>query len=624
MDSVVAHQVVKKKNTRSPVWDYFGLKADENGDPIPELMHSPVCKQCGKNVAASRGNTTNLFSHLRDNHKELYNEIAPSCPSTAKQLGGSSSPRRAAPYHPIQLVNTSLVTKYAPESLEAQEINHAVAYYLAKDLQPCSTVEKSGFRHLVQKLNARYQLPSKEYFADVEVPRLYYHAKDHIVRPKLVEAQYFAVTTDMWTTPATGPYMSFSVHFIDREWSLESFCLDTNPLYEDHTGLNIAGTFKDVLANWELPLDKLIAATTDNKSNYISAFANHLGWIHISCFGHNLDLAIERALQVDKVQHSIRKCRSLVEAFSRSWQLSSELRQKQQQLGLPEQSLVADTAERWVSTYNMVSRAADQHQALSVLLVGDPKNSYSFHAPSDGEFSHLKTVATVLKPFSDLTEALSGERQVTASAIRPVLKHIFNNILVQVEGESDLAREMKVAIAADLQQRYNSPNVARVLDVCSFLDPRFKDQYLDDKDGTLSAVKGDCLAVLGTKGEEDVSSQSPAKRSKGLGAILTGFASESFCPETLLSPLDRVEKEIATYLEHQCIDADADPLAWWKAEHARLPTLAEAARKYLCICATSVPSERVISRGGYIANDYQSHLLPEEINRMVFLARNLS
>ena len=616
-------QLVRKKNTRSPVWDYFGLKADENGEPIPDLMHSPVCKQCGKNVAASRGNTTNLFSHLRDNHTELYNEIAPSCPSTVKQLGANSSSKQQTTQHLMPLVNTSLVTKYIPESLEAQEVNHAVAYFLAKDLQPFSTVEKSGFRRLVSKLNPRYQLPSKDYFADVEIPRLYYHTKDHIVRPKLAEAQYFATTTDMWTSPATTPYMSFSVHFIDKEWSLESFCLDTIPVYEDHTGLNIAGTFRDILANWELLPDKLIASTTDNKPNYISAFTNHLGWLRISCFGHNLDLAIERAFQIDKVQQSIRKCRSLVEAFSRSWQMSSDLRLKQQQLGLPEQSLVADTAERWISTYDMVTRAAGQHQALSALFLEDAN---SFNVPSDTEFSHLKIVAEVLKPFSDLTEALSGERQVTASAIRPVLKHVFNNILVHLDGESDLAREMKVAIAADLQHRYTSPSVARVLDVCCFLDPRFKDQYLEDKDGTLSAIKEECLGILGTKGKEDISAsyQSPAKRSKGLGAILTGFATESFCPETLLSPLDRVEKEITAYLEHPCIDADADPLAWWKAEHTRLSTLAEVARKYLCICATSVPSERVISRNGYIANDHQSHLLPEDINRMVFLARNMS
>ena len=46
--------------------------------------------------------------------------------------------------------------------------NQAVAYFLAKDMQPVYTVEKSGFKFLVSKLNPRYSLPSRKYFTEVE------------------------------------------------------------------------------------------------------------------------------------------------------------------------------------------------------------------------------------------------------------------------------------------------------------------------------------------------------------------------------------------------------------------------------------------------------------------------
>ena len=39
------------------------------------------------------------------------------------------------------------------------------------------------------------------------------------------------------------------------------------------------------------------------------------------------------------------------------------------------------------------------------------------------------------------------------------------------------------------------------------------------------------------------------------------------------------------------MDPDKDPLKWWKDEAKHLPILARFARKYLCACATSVPSE---------------------------------
>ena len=44
--------------------------------------------------------------------------------------------------------------------------------------------------------------------------------------------------------------------------------------------------------------------------------------------------------------------------------------------------------------------------------------------PNDAEFTTLETVYDVLKPLSTITDALAGEKQVTASAVIPVLKHV--------------------------------------------------------------------------------------------------------------------------------------------------------------------------------------------------------
>ena len=68
-------------------------------------------------------------------------------------------------------------------------------------------------------------------------------------------------------------------------------CLDIAPLYEDHTGQNIADAILDVLENWALDKDQLVAVTTDNGSNIVVALRN-IAVVRVSCFGHNLDLAI--------------------------------------------------------------------------------------------------------------------------------------------------------------------------------------------------------------------------------------------------------------------------------------------------------------------------------------------
>ena len=64
---------------------------------------------------------------------------------------------------------------------------------------------------------------------------------------------------------------------------------------------------------------------------------------------------------------------------------------------------------------------------------------------------------------------------------------------------------------------------------------------------------------------------------------------------TVLSPSEKVNLEISSYLDNPTLEMDADPLAWWKFENSRFPNLALLAREYLRICGTSVPSERSLA-----------------------------
>ena len=95
--------------------------------------------------------------------------------------------------------------------------------------------------------------------------------------------------------------------------------------------------------------------------------------------------------------------------------------------------------------------------------------------PTDAEFSTMETIVEVLKPLSYLTDALSGEKQVTVSAVLPVMKHVKNR-LSPVDTDSRLSKQMKEVMWGDLQARYIKDEVSRILAFASFLDPRFKDQ----------------------------------------------------------------------------------------------------------------------------------------------------
>ena len=94
--------------------------------------------------------------------------------------------------------------------------------------------------------------------------------------------------------------------------------------------------------------------------------------------------------------------------------------------------------------------------------------------------------------------------------------------------------------------------------------------------------------------------------------------------EIPLTPLHKIKKEITSYLEYPSLEPDANPLEWWKLENGRFPNLAYLAKKYLCICGTSVPTERIFSKASQIANNLRNHLTQENVNKLVFLSKNLN
>ena len=201
-------------------------------------------------------------------------------------------------------------------------------------------VEKPGFQRLVKALDNRYQLPSRSYFSKNAIPSLY-TATVNKVKEELSSVQYFASTTDIWSSHGMIPYLSYTVHFIDSSWELKSRCLHTQFLPQDHTGEHIADAMESTLDDWDLLKDNQVCLTTDSGSNIKNA-AQRLKWTRLSCFGHNLHLAITKSIKDDsRCSRAIGVCHKVVAAFSQSWKRKRELTKAQTHLGLKQHSLVA-------------------------------------------------------------------------------------------------------------------------------------------------------------------------------------------------------------------------------------------------------------------------------------------
>ena len=80
--------------------------------------------------------------------------------------------------------------------------------------------------------------------------------------------------------------------------------------------------------------------------------------------------------------------------------------------------------------------------------------------------------------------------------------------------------------------------------------------------------------------------------------------------------------EISHYLSIN-VRNDIDPFKWWNENKNNFLILTKLAKKYLCISATSVASERLFSDVGNIITAKRTNLKPERMGKMVFLKRNL-
>ena len=72
----------------------------------------------------------------------------------------------------------------------------------------------------------------------------------------------------------------------------------------------------------------MVAITTDNGANVKSA-CELLGCQRLSCFGHYLNLAVEKGLNNMRVKRALWVCKGVVASFSCSWKKQQDLTEVQ-------------------------------------------------------------------------------------------------------------------------------------------------------------------------------------------------------------------------------------------------------------------------------------------------------
>lgn len=220
-----------------------------------------------------------------------------------------------------------------------------------------------------------------------------------------------------------------------------------------------------------------------------------------------------------------------------------------------------------------------------------------------------------------------------------MLQHFCDVLLAESSEDSDLTEEMKERCKTKILKQYGSSDVTKLLDIATFLDPRFK-HYKDDdqkKKEIEELIKLEILKIADTVAadseiqvfnDDDGPAAKKSKLGKFLGkkygiGVMQSDSPSSHNSVDRLTPLEKANNELLMYLQYPQLVIEESPLNWWKKESIHLPMLSNLAQKFLCICATSVASERTFSTGGNIVTSKRNCLKPHIIDQLVFLAKNL-
>lgn len=263
--AAVNEQLTEKYGTKLPVRNYFSLLTDENRRGVEP--DSPICKVCHTQVRAKSSNTSNLLSHLKNRHMHVYKELK------AKMEDGRKRETCFKDLGKNQPTLSSVISRNQPYERNGNQwsqLTDSITRWIPEDGLPLYTLEKSGIKKMLAEFDVRYTIPSRNYFSRMAIPSLY-ESSHKIVCQEIWAAEYFSATTGMWSSVGMMPYLSYTVDFVDSDWKLQSRCLQTEFMPEDHTAANLSVPMADILAAWEMNPIQQGCITIDNGSNIICA-----------------------------------------------------------------------------------------------------------------------------------------------------------------------------------------------------------------------------------------------------------------------------------------------------------------------------------------------------------------
>lgn len=167
------------------------------------------------------------------------------------------------------------------------------------------------------------------------------------------------------TSRGTLRYITITAHTISSNWDMINVVLQTRPIFESHTGTNIAQVLQKAVSDWDLERQHHSIATVTDKARNMEVAVREAGSTpHVKCFAHTINVATKAGLSVARVSRLLGRVRRVAAFFHRSSIAAALLKSKQKLLQLPPHMLILDVVARWNSTLDMLDRYLEQQAVI--------------------------------------------------------------------------------------------------------------------------------------------------------------------------------------------------------------------------------------------------------------------
>ncbi|XP_063366311.1 E3 SUMO-protein ligase ZBED1 [Cydia amplana] len=266
--------------------------------------------------------------------------------------------------------------------------------------------------------------------------------------------------------------------------------------------------------------------------------------------------------------------------------------------------LKQDVQTRWNSTFYMFERLLRVKVQLSAtlsILDSPPPNLEA------AQWQILEDSVAILQPFEKITAVLSAESYPTLSCIIPLVRGLQNSLNKRTP-ITDAGKHLQRALLEVVDKRLSVYKSNRTAAKATLLDPRFKKKAFGLDSTAENAVKHvtEELAYYITHEPDYVLTEPPVADTSTTNVPPLSNADEIWedfdkkLTESVMqqTPISSATTLLKQYLDLPYLDRKQDPLQFWAERQQLFPSLSQMAFKYLCIPASSVPSERLFSKAG--------------------------